>query len=49
MISYLRQLGPFSLYEDAQIDRKLSRKIFTDDILANFNSYKQGRVGTTGV
>lgn len=49
LISYLRQLGPFSLFEDAQIDKKLSRKIFTDDILANFNSYKQGRVGTTGV
>lgn len=49
LISYLRQLGPFSLSEDRQIDQKLQRKIFTDDILANFNSYKQGRVGTTGV
>lgn len=49
LIQYLRQLGPFSLHEDSQIDKKLSRKIFTDDILANFNSYKQGRVGNTGV
>lgn len=49
LIQYLRQLGPFSLHDDSQIDRKLSRKIFTDDILANFNSYKQGRVGNTGV
>ena len=49
LIQYLRQLGPFSLAEDQQIDKKLQRKIFTDDILANFNSYKQGRVGTTGV
>ena len=49
LISYLRQLGPFQLYEDPKIDQKLARKVLTDDILANFNSYKQGRVGTTGV
>lgn len=48
MIDWLRAISPFSLKKIKEIDNKLARKIVTDDILANLNSYKQGRVGTTG-
>lgn len=49
MIDWLRAIGPFSLRTVKEVDSKLARKVITDDILANFNSYKQGRVGTRGV
>jgi hypothetical protein len=49
MIDWLRAIGPFSLKSLPEVDGKLCRKILTDDVLANFNSYKQGRVGITGV
>lgn len=49
MIDWLRATSPFSLQTLPQVDGKLSRKVFTDDVLANFNSYKQGRVGVKGV
>ena len=32
-----------------ELETKLSKRILTDDLLANFNSYKQGRVGMNGV
>ena len=48
MIDWLRAIGPFSLRTVKEVDSKISRKVITDDILANFNSYKQGRVGTQG-
>ena len=49
MIDWLKSIGVFSLKKIKEVDDKLSRKILTDDILANFNSYKQGRVGLDGV
>lgn len=49
MIDWLRAIGPFSLMSLPQTESRLSKKVVTDDILANFNSYKQGRVGTHGV
>lgn len=49
MIDWLKSIGIFSLKKIREVDDKLSRKILTDDILANFNSYKQGRVGLDGV
>jgi hypothetical protein len=49
MIDWLRAIGPFSLKADPEVASKLAKKVLTDDILANFNSYKQGRVGTKGV
>ena len=49
MIDWLRAIGPFSLKSVPEVDSKLARKVMTDDILANFNSYKQGRVGIKGV
>lgn len=49
MIDWLRAIGPFSLVSLPQTEGRLSKKVVTDDILANFNSYKQGRVGNWGV
>ena len=49
MIDWIQNLGIFSLKSMKEVDNKVSRKILTDDILANFNSYKQGRVGLDGV
>lgn len=49
MIDWLQTLGIFSLKKSKEVISKISYKILTDDILANFNSYKQGRVGTKGV
>lgn len=48
MLDWLRAIGPFSLTPSKDTAGKLSRKILTDDILANFNSYRQGRVGSKG-
>ena len=49
MIDWLRAIGPFSLNPLKEIASKLAKKVLTDDILANMNSYKQGRVGNKGV
>lgn len=49
MIDWLRAISPFSLRSVKEVDSKIAKKVFTDDILANFNSYKQGRVGVKGV
>lgn len=49
MIDWLQYLGIASLKEIREVSSKLPKKVLTDDILANFNSYKQGRVGTEGV
>ena len=49
MIDWIRAISPFSLHPLKEVEDKLSKRVLTDDILANFNSYKQGRVGTHGV
>ena len=49
MIDWLQQFGIFSLKGNKETRTRLAKKILTDDILANFNGYKQGRVGTKGV
>lgn len=49
MIDWIKAISPFSLNPLKEVVGKLSKKVLTDDILANFNSYKQGRVGTKGV
>lgn len=48
MIDWIQCLGVLSLKRIREVDNKISRKVITDDILAIFNSYKQGRVGKTG-
>lgn len=49
MIEWLRAIDPFCLDVSKELSTKLSKKVLTDDLLANFNGYTQGRVGTTGV
>lgn len=49
MIDWLRAIGPFSLKPVKEVANKIARKVLTDDLLANFNSYKQGRIGIRGV
>jgi len=49
MLDWLSYFGVFSLKQIREISTKVSKKILTDDILANFNGYKQGRVGNKGV
>lgn len=49
MINWLQTFGVFSLAQPREVTSKITYKVMTDDILANFNSYKQGRVGDRGV
>lgn len=49
MIDWVRGIGPFCLSFAKEIYDKLSKKVVTDDILANFNQYSQGRIGIDGV
>lgn len=49
MVDWLQALGPFSLKKIQEVNNKISYKVLTDDLLANFNSYKQGRIGLRGV
>lgn len=49
LIDWIRMIGPFCLNFKKEMNSRLARKVITDDILANFNSFKQGRIGTKGV
>lgn len=49
MIDWIRAVNPFSLNPSKETASKIIKKVMTDDNLANFNSYKQGRVGIKGV
>lgn len=48
MIDWIRAINPFSLNASKETESKIIKKVMTDDNLANFNSYKQGRVGIKG-
>lgn len=49
MIDWMQHLSPFGMREIKEISSKIPYKCMTDDLLANFNSYKQGRIGLDGV
>ena len=49
MIDWLQNTGIFSLKGEREVIKKLPKRILTDDILANLNSYKQGKVGDKGI
>ena len=49
MLDWMQALGPFSLKSIKEVTGKIPYKVLTDDVLANFNSYKQGRIGLNGV
>lgn len=49
MIDWGKYLDPFSMQTTKELDRRVVKRVMTDDLLANFNSYRQGRVGNKGV
>lgn len=49
MIDWLRAINIFSLNPSKETNKKILKRVMTDDNLANFNSYKQGRVGYDGI
>lgn len=49
LIDWLQQLGPFCLKDIREVSNRMPYKVMTDDLLANFNSYKQGRIGIDGI
>lgn len=49
LIDWLSYFGAFSLKNIKEVSSKVSRRVVTDDILAVFNSYKQGHIGDDGV
>lgn len=49
MLDWGRYFGPFSLRRIKELDNKVIKRVLTDDLLANFCSYRQGQVGFTGV
>lgn len=46
---WVRSINMFSLRDKKEVTDHMSYKVITDDVLANFNSYTQGRVGYDGV
>lgn len=49
LLEWLRAIDPFCLDVSKELSSKLSKKVLTDDLLANFNPYTQGRVGVKGI
>lgn len=46
---WLSVLSPFSLKSIREVTDKIPKKVLTDDIMANlYNSYKQGKIGSSG-
>ena len=48
MIDWGKFLDPFSMRGTKELERRVVKRVLTDDLLANFNSYRQGRVGNKG-
>ncbi len=48
LIDWIQQLAILSMRTTKEVYRRITKKILTDDILANFNSYRQGRIGDGG-
>jgi hypothetical protein len=49
LVEWLNTLSPTALAHNAQIDKRTSRKIVTDDILSHLGAFRQGVVGYKGV
>lgn len=49
LLDYLQYLSPLSLKYVKEVQQRIPRQVMTDDILANFNSYKQGKIGYRGM
>lgn len=49
LLDWLQSLSPLSLRMIKEVNNRIPRQVMTDDILANFNSYKQGKIGYSGM
>lgn len=49
MRKYLRAYSPFSLTGFNKISSQVGKVVMTDELIARFNSFTQGKVGTKGV
>lgn len=49
LADWIQAISPFSLKYIKEVNSRFSRKLMTDDVLANLNGYKQGRVGDAGI
>lgn len=49
MPDWISRINPFCMRKIPEVNKFMSYRILTDDVFANFNSYKQGRVGYEGV
>lgn len=49
LMDWMSQLGIFCLKGIREVASKIPYRVYTDDVMANFNSYKQGRVGYHGI
>lgn len=49
LLDWMTALGLFSLKEVKEVGKFMCKRVVTDDVLARFNSYRQGMLGETGV
>ena len=49
MVDWLQCICPFSLKFIKEVNQRLSKQVLTDDIIATLNTYKQGKIGYTGM
>ena len=48
MVDWISYFGLFSLKQSDNTTGKIIKKVLTDDLVANFSGYKQGRIGNRG-
>lgn len=49
LLDWLQYFNPLSLRYVKEVKNRVPRQVMTDDILATFNSYKQGKIGYRGM
>lgn len=49
MVDWIKYIGLFSMRQSEGTTGKVIKKVMTDDVIANFAGYKQGRIGKDGV
>lgn len=48
LFDYLRYFSPFSMELNARVERMVGTNTIPDELLARFNTYEQGKIGSTG-
>lgn len=49
LMDWITALGLFSLKPVKEVTSRLTKKMLTDDVLSWFNTYRQGRIGDSGI